>query len=145
MSSRIWHPWRHLAEEYPHITVDLSHELPGDMMGYTDGNTIWLCKTLNQAERRSTLTHELKHIVRGGVPRGSRHAVMREEQIVSELSARQLITLDRLVAALRWTQHPDELAEELWTDTPTVRCRLKTLDPIEVADLEHHLDGKWIA
>jgi hypothetical protein len=145
MTSRIWHPWRFLADCFPHVVVDHSHELPEHLMGYRQGNTIWLCKTLNQAERRSTLTHELHHLLRGDVPTWSRHATVREERIVSELSARQLITLDQLIDALKWTQHPDELAEELWTDTPTVRCRLQTLDPIEVADLEHRLDGDWIA
>lgn len=139
----IWHPWRHLAEQYPEIIVSTRHELPGTMMGYRRGNRIWLCSSLNQAERRSTLTHELHHLVRGPVPRHTRHATMREERIVSDLAARQLIPLPKLVDALRWTRNEHELADELWVDRPTVRCRMQFLDPIETAELEHHLNGEW--
>lgn len=143
-SMSIWHPWRHLADNHPEIIVSTRHELPGTMMGYRRGNRIWLCRTLNQAERRSTLTHELQHLWRGPVPRDSHHATMREEQIVSALAARQLIPLAKLVDALRWTRDEYELADELWVDAPTVRCRIQCLDPIETAELEHHLNGEWL-
>lgn len=136
-----WHPWRYLAERYPHIRVITKHHLGGDVMGLMRGDRIWICSSCNQAERRSTLDHELQHLDRGPVlvP----HLIPREELIVSELSARRLITLTGLVDALRWTHNASELAEELWTDIPTVRCRLNTLTPIEVAELEHRLGDDW--
>jgi hypothetical protein len=37
-------------------------------MGLQHGHRIWLCRTLTQAERRCTLTHELVHRERGPVP-----------------------------------------------------------------------------
>ena len=52
--------------------------------------------------------------------------------------------IDALADGLRWTRDPDQLAEHLWVDVPTVRTRLGGLDPIEVAQLEHALDGEWI-
>jgi hypothetical protein len=52
--------------------------------------------------------------------------------------------LPDLIAALRWTREPAELADALWVDQDTVRARMSNLDPIEVAQLENELDGQWI-
>lgn len=112
-------------------------------MGMQHGARIWLCSTLTQAERRCTLTHELVHRERGPVPTDPA-AAAREEQIVDEITARRLIALPALVAGLRWTRNPIELAEQLWVDEPTLRTRMDTLDPVEVAEIEHHLDGDWL-
>lgn len=136
-----WHPWRYLAERYPHITVITRHRLPGHTMGLIRGDRIWICASCDQAERRSTLTHELWHLDRGIVTLP--HLVAREERIVSELAARDLIPLPELIDALKWTRSIGELADELWTDEPTVRVRLNTLDPIEVAQIEHHIGDDW--
>jgi hypothetical protein len=112
-------------------------------MGLQHGHRIWLCRTLTQAERRCTLTHELVHRERGPVPADPASAA-REELIVDEITARRLITLPHLVDGLRWTRHPRELADHLWVDQPTLRTRMSTLDPIETAELEHHLEDQWL-
>ena len=112
-------------------------------MGMQRGRRVWLNRVLTQAERRCTLTHELVHVERGVLPlRGL--AAVREERVVDEISARRLITLAALVDGLRWTRELRELADHLWVDEPTLQTRMDTLDPIEVADLEHALDGDWL-
>jgi hypothetical protein len=138
-----WNPWRHLADHYPHIEVRLDRELPGRVWGTTIGNRIWLCRLLDQAARRSTLTHEIVHLERGPVPADARgHA--REERAVSAEAARRLIPLDALADGLRWSRDdPHQLAEALWVDVPTLKARMESLDPIEVAQLENALDGQW--
>ncbi|BBZ85105.1 hypothetical protein MA5S0422_3942 [Mycobacteroides abscessus 5S-0422] len=98
------------------------------MAGLIKGNTIWLCKSLTQAERRSTLTHELIHVDRGIAPVIHR---AREEHYVDVLAARRLIPLPALLRGLQWTNDDYELAEELWTDVHTVRVRRQTLTPAE--------------
>jgi hypothetical protein len=138
-----WNPWRHVGDNYPHITVVRDKELPGRIWGLTDGTRIWICKRLNQAQRRSTLAHELLHIERGLPPNDPR-GLAREEKLVSALAARRLIALPDLIEALRWTREPAELADALWVDVDTIRSRMSSLDPIEVAQLENELDGMWI-
>ena len=68
-------------------------------MGLQQGRRIWLCRTLTQAERRCTLTHELVHRERGPVPRDPAAAAA-EERAVDEIAARRLITLGSLVDGL---------------------------------------------
>ncbi|MBZ4500140.1 hypothetical protein QRB41_00655 [Mycobacterium avium subsp. hominissuis] len=138
-----WHPWRTLRTQHPDVEVSCRHRLPERIMGLQRGCRIWLNRTLTQAERRCTLTHELVHRERGVVPLVGAAAV-REERIVDEISARRLITLPALADGLRWTRHPRELADHLWVDEPTLQTRMDTLDPIEVAELEHQLDGEWL-
>ncbi|GAB4712457.1 MULTISPECIES: hypothetical protein [Mycobacterium avium complex (MAC)] len=138
-----WHPWRTLRTQHPDVEVSCRHRLPERIMGLQRGCRIWLNRTLTQAERRCTLTHELVHRERGVVPLVGAAAV-REERIVEEISARRLITLPALADGLRWTRHPRELADHLWVDEPTLQTRMDTLDPIEVAELEHQLDGEWL-
>lgn len=128
MITNHWHPWRTLAEHYPHIAVSCDHVLPRGVAGLIKGNTIWLCKSLTQAERRSTLTHELIHVDRGIAPVIHR---AREEHYVDVLAARRLIPLPALLRGLQWTNDDYELAEELWTDVHTVRVRRQTLTTAE--------------
>ncbi|AXN43403.1 hypothetical protein MM1218R_01455 [Mycobacterium marinum] len=139
----VWHPWRHLYTQHAEVEVSCRYRLPDRIMGLQMGRRIWLSRTLTQAERRCTLTHELVHRERGPIPAGP-GAVEREERIVDEIASRRLITMAALVDGLRWTQHPRELAEHLWVDEPTLQTRMATLDPFEVADIEHHLDGDWL-
>jgi hypothetical protein len=138
-----WNPWRHIGDNYPHVTVVRDKELPGRIWGLTDGTRIWICRRLNQAQRRSTLAHEIGHLERGLPPTDPR-GLAREERLVSELAARRLITLQDLAAALKWSREPAELADALWVDLDTVKARMQSLDPIEVAQLEHELEGRWI-
>jgi hypothetical protein len=112
-------------------------------MGLQVGRRIWLSRGMTQAERRCTLTHELVHRERGPVPRDPAEAA-REERIVDEIAARRLITVPALADGLAWTRHPRELAEHLWVDEPTLQTRMATLDPVEVAQLEHRLEDQWL-
>lgn len=138
-----WHPWRMLRDQHTDVEVSCRYELPAATMGLQLGLRIWLCRSLTQAERRCTLTHELVHRERGPVP-ADPAAAAREEQLVDEISARRLITTPALVDALRWTRDPHQLAEHLWVDEPTLNTRMTTLDPLEVAELEHHLEDQWL-
>lgn len=139
----MWHPWRHAGEHYPHVLIHIDQELPGLIWGLTNGQRIWLCRKLNQVRRRCTLTHELVHLERGPVP-ADPVGRAREELAVSVEAARRLITLAALAEALRWTREPAELADHLWVDQPTLRARMENLDPLEVAELEHHLEDQWL-
>lgn len=138
-----WHPWRVLRVRYPDVEVSCHHRLPGLLMGLQRGRRIWLCRTLTQVERRCTLTHEIVHLERGPLP-ADPAAAAREERIVDEIAARRLITLPQLVDGLRWTRELHQLAEHLWVDEPTLRTRMATLDPVEVAELENRLNGDWL-
>jgi hypothetical protein len=131
-----------MREAYPHITVVTEHELPGRVWGLQSGSHLWLCRRLNQARRRCTLTHEIVHLERGPVPADPR-GHMREERTVSALAAQRLIPIADLVDGLRWTRNARELADQLWVDIPTLRARMASLDPVEVAHLEYELDGQW--
>lgn len=122
---------------YPHISVSCDHVLPRGVAGLWKGETIWLCKTLNQAERRSTLTHELIHVDRGIA---SPIHIAREERYVDVLAARRLIPLPALLQGLQWTDDDYELAEELWTDVHTVRVRRQNLTLTERAWLADRVE-----
>jgi hypothetical protein len=139
-----WHPWEYVGERFPHIIICTSYELESGVRGLAQGNRIWLCKTLDQAGRRTTLSHEILHFERGIVPQ-PRHSMYtrREERIVDRLAARRLIPLPKLIDALRWSSQPAELADALWTTERMVECRMNALDPIEVAELENSLDDGW--
>jgi hypothetical protein len=132
-----------LRDHYVEVDVTCRHRLPDRVMGLQLGRRIWLARGLTQAERRCTLTHELVHRERGPVPHDPA-AAAREERQVDEIAARRLITTEALVDGLRWTRQLDDLAEHLWVDRPTLNVRMATLDPLEVAELEHHLEDQWL-
>ncbi|NUP74612.1 MAG: ImmA/IrrE family metallo-endopeptidase [Sinomonas sp.] len=115
-------PWGALRE-LTHVTLHFI-VMPDGAPGRTDGRArIWLDKRLQQAERRCALTHELVHLEWGHTScQGPR-----VERRVREETARRLIGLNQLAEAYRWTQHPAELAEELWVTVEVVRDRLEHL------------------
>ena len=86
-----------------------------------------------QAERRSTIAHELVHVERGPSPPGA-WWVAREERLVDQVASRRLISVDALGEALAWTRDVSELAEELWVDEAMVRARL---DGLTVGEREY--------
>ncbi|WKK11914.1 ImmA/IrrE family metallo-endopeptidase [Rhodococcus ruber] len=137
-----YHPWRRLRS-LPHIKVICRHELPPGTAGLTRGNNIWLHRGLDQKGRRSTLAHELEHVERGIHPGQEEHPWFgpREERTVEQLAARRLITLDALIAAMRWTTDLWELSEELWVDMPMVQARLRGLTPDERTRLNKALEN----
>lgn len=133
----MWHPWRVLRglTEWTLRLVDL----PAGVYGMTCWATftVTLDRRLSQAERRTTLTHELIHIERGPGVRG--HAAWEERQVDRE-TARRLIGIRELGEALAWSGDIWEVADELWTTPAAVRARLESLHPAERHYLRRRLE-----
>ena len=112
-------PWKHARD----IGLRVDHRpLEAGLWVYYDhrrGRAV-LNVDLCQFERRATLAHEVVHHERGDV--GCLAA--RHELQVRMVAARRLVTLDDLTDALLWTRDEHQLAERLWVDVQTVRCRL---------------------
>jgi hypothetical protein len=127
-----WDPWRAVARR-PEVTVVFGDPGEGNV-GVVDlrARVITLCPTLLQDERRSTLTHELVHLERGS-PCGPGDW---EEREVARVAAARIISLPDLVEAVKWSDHVDEQALELWVDEDTVRVRLRHLTDRERAELD---------
>jgi hypothetical protein len=139
---RPWSPWRYLHTAHRDVLV-YEAELPGDLLAWVDldRRMIWLDSRLTQAEKRSSLAHEIGHLERGSCCDPAREAA--EEQVVEEWAARRLIDAHALARALQWSRHLDEVADELWVDEHLVRARLRTLTDAEqdvvLAALDRHL------
>lgn len=120
----------------PHI--DLQWADLDDEFGFSEfaPPSITLAKGLTQAERRSTLTHELIHHERGccAVEHQSK-----EEAAVERLAAKRLIGIEALADAMAWSNDPHEVADELWVDVATLQARLTHLHPAERAFLKRRL------
>ena len=132
MREHRYHPWRALRA-LPHITLRWA---VGEERGSFDGHrTITLHPLLTQAERRSTLAHELVHFERGPtLP----HLTAREEALVEEIASRRLVDLDDLADAIVWHDgHAhDDMADDLWVDRAMLLARIRSLDPEERAYIE---------
>ncbi|WP_256987183.1 ImmA/IrrE family metallo-endopeptidase [Rhodococcoides fascians] len=137
-----WHPWRFLRDHLPGVEVAFPSNLRE--LGRCSPNLIEIDPTSNQAERRSSLTHEMLHLIRGTVHSESPGA-QAEELIVEELAARLLITLPSLLRALQWSQDDRELADELWCDVRMVQTRRATLTQCEREWLDARLDDEGVA
>jgi hypothetical protein len=141
------HPWRRLLRHHPNITVHF-RPLPDGLLGYTDvaAGRIVLDSELTQAERRSVLAHELEHVERNGVV-ADHYLRDREELIVDRIAARKLVGLRHLIDALLWSQHPHEVADDLWVDVATLRARLADLTDDERATISNALQeaDTWTA
>lgn len=135
------HPWRELRN-LPHIELRWHVGAPaGKTQWWSDGSvTISLDERLGQAQRRSTLTHEIRHVLRGRPPIGVA-ARRKEEREIDQEAARLLISLDRLIDALRWTGDHHELAEILWCDMATFNARVEGLTEDEWQAIELAMDG----
>lgn len=122
------HPWRGLRA-LAGWTLEFA-PLPEGQTGETcyESRTITLTTGMTQAERRSTIAHEVIHAERPEFLESLRD---KEERWVAEEAARRLIRFDHLIDALRWARNLHELAEELWVDEDTVRVRLAYLHPSE--------------
>lgn len=128
------HPWRRLRD-LPQIVLEW-HE-GGDAGWYDfETRTISLRRGMTQAERRSTLRHELEHHYRGDF---LERLVEREETACELAAARDLIDIRKLGEALAWSQDLDEVADELWVDPALVHIRLRHLHPAERAYLRDRL------
>ncbi len=125
-----FHPWRTLRT-MPEVELHLV-ELPDGVLGATDGERIWLERRQRQAQRRSTLTHELEHLERGHT--GCQSPAV--EADVEDAAARKLIPLTALAEAIVWANSEVELAQDLWVDLAMVRTRLARLTPEEHGYIE---------
>lgn len=136
----MYHPWRALRRM---SNVTLRWEpLPEGMLGMTDFDTNEVIldpeQNKTQADRRSTLTHELHHLLRGPVPLWRRS---REENECDHLAARLLMPDVKVIGdALAWANMDLAVAaEELWVDEDMLRIRLDRLHPSERGYLKRRL------
>lgn len=99
-------------------------------LGLTDyaARTITLDPDQDQAQRRSTLAHELVHVERGPAPHWCK---TREEALCDREAARRLIGIRELGEALAWAHNLAEAADDLWVDDELLRVRLSHLHPAE--------------
>ena len=127
-------PWRRLRD-LPQITL-LWHD--GGAKGYYDFDrqAISLRRGMTQAERRSTLRHELQHHYHG---RFLKSLLAKEEAACELAAARDLIDIRKLGEALAWSQNLDDVASELWVDPELVEIRCARLHPSERAYLTARL------
>lgn len=136
-------PWGDLSQR-SYLTVEFV-DLPTGRRGVICGDVIMIDRQQLQVERRCTLAHELVHDERRVYPV---HPTLRarEETLVERTAARRLIEMPDLVDALRAcsTRCAEELADHLWVDPPMLAARMNSLDPVEVAELEHHLEDQWL-
>lgn len=130
MTTTPYHPWRELRE-MTHIDVQWV-DLPDGHLALSDEDTIWMERRQRQAQRRSTLAHELEHRRLGHV--GCQPASV--EAAVEEAAARRLIPLVALAEAVVWSMSHEELSLELWVDLGMVHTRLRTLSASEQTYIE---------
>jgi hypothetical protein len=133
-----FHPWRQLRE---HGETELGWQDSDTHLGHYDFtcDRVVITTGMSQAERRSTLTHELIHKERGPVAPGCESA---EERVVDDLAARRLITLEDLIDGMVWCYGEHELAEHLWVDHATLVTRLRNLSAAESRFINDELDRR---
>lgn len=131
----MYHPWgafRALTE----FTLNFGL-LPDGKLGLTNftDRTVTLAHGLSQAERRSTIAHEVEHILRGYPSCGAE----REECLVELRAARKLIGLHELGEAMAWSSDLEVIADELWVDVEMLLTRLENLHMTEKGYLQRRL------
>lgn len=122
-------PWQHARD----LGVTVAHEpQPDGRWGWYDvtTSTAVLDVDLCQYERRCTLAHEIQHHLRGdGCGLSDR-----EEEVVHEAAARELIPINDLSRSVAvWGENWHRVAEDLWVDDETLRIRL-----LHLHVSEHH-------
>jgi len=122
-------PWRHLAEQFPYLRVELGKLRPGRMGKWTIDNRIVLSCILYPDEARCTLAHELVHVERGAPPKDPELAAA-EEKVVDEIAARRLITLTELRAVMQMGRSY-QMGAALHVDVGTLLTRMETLTELE--------------
>lgn len=135
------HPWRELRALNDWTLFFAA--LPEGVLGFTCWRTrsVTLCRGMSQAQRRSTIAHELEHI-RTGPAHPDQVLQAKDELAADKASARRLVDLRALGEAMAWSEDVDEIADELWVDRETVLTRLAHLHPAERAYLQRRLDDE---
>ena len=115
-------------------------ELPDGILGRTDWSTktITLDVRMLQAQRRTTVCHEIEH-ARRGPAHPDPVLTAREESAVEQATARKMITIEALGEAMAWSDDIHEVADDLWCDPALVATRLKHLHPSEKHKLRARL------
>lgn len=134
----MYHPWRD-ARDRVHLSITFERMADG-RRGCLRGDRITINTGDDQAQRRSTLAHELVHDERRVFP-VDRVLRAREELTVERIAARRLIALDHLVDVLRWTRSTGEVAAELWVDVPMLQALGRSLTDAERAWIDEQLEG----
>lgn len=122
-------PWRHLAEQFPWVRVELGKLRPGRMGEWRNADVIVLAYYLAPNEARCTLAHELVHVERGAPPKDPELAAA-EEKVVDEIAARRLITLTELRAVMQMGRSY-QMGAALHVDVGTLLTRMETLTELE--------------
>lgn len=135
------HPWRAFSAltDWTLIIGDLPHGQHGEACYRS--RTVTLRSDLLQVERRVTICHEVRHIMRGPTPV---EPVMRarEEAVVQEETARLLIDMHALGEAMAWSEDPHEIADELQVTVECLWTRMETLQFRERAYLHRRLENQ---
>lgn len=121
------HPWRDLRDRED-VTV-FWRDMPGGLLGATNGRDIWMDRRQLQVERRCTLTHELVHLDLGH----EECQDVKTEAMVRRITARRLITLDQLVEVARWALSLEEAADAMWVTPEVLADFIHSLAPAERA------------
>lgn len=128
----IYHPWRILRTEWPHVEVEHTDDVPAGRLADTNGvDAIRMRRRLLQVDRRCALAHELIHLEHRDV--GEKAPAI--EVRVNREAARRLIPWGRLLEAVRWARSDRELADELWVTLPVLRARTDALHADELLEI----------
>ena len=104
------------------VPVLYTRRLTGSL-GVTDGKRIWLRRGLTRAVERSTLAHELSHVLLG-------HAACQDgrgEARADRLAVRLLVSLGEVERQLRRCSSIETLAEALGVDARMARVAVEIL------------------
>ena len=137
--SGMYHPWRD-ARRREHLNISFEY-MPDGRRGCLRGEHVTINTGDDQAQRRSTLAHELVHDERRVFPR-DRVLRAREEMTVERIAARRLIQLEALVDALLWSRDARETAAELWVDLPMLVAFIRSLTDEEKAWIDTQISER---
>lgn len=135
----MYHPWRD-ARDREHLNITFERLADG-RRGCLRGDRITINTGDDQAQRRSTLAHELVHDERRVFP-VDRVLRAREELTVERIAARRLIQLEALVDALLWARDARETAAELWVDLPMLVAFIRSLTVTERTWINEQMEAR---
>lgn len=104
------------------VPVLYTRRLSGSL-GVTDGKRVWLRRGLTRAVERSTLAHELAHVLLGHTSCQDGRGEARADR----LAARLLVSLGEVERELRRCDSMETLADSLGVDVRMARTAVKIL------------------